>query len=163
LQRVPLLMRLSAFFSHAKNPKFWEEAERAHLLISRLNNGICSNSLTHQFLKKAATDIEDRVAFNASPVCCYLYGAWSALSEQTKNHTESGYEPDDRYLLSLESANDHIFWRVMPYLNSTDFNKTLDLFPVIYNNVSATFASGNACHIDMDDLIVKKFSEMPGM
>lgn len=156
-------MRLSAFFSHARNPRFWEEAERAHLLVSRLNIGLCTNSLTNQFLKKSASAIEERLIYKASPVCCYLYGAWSALSEQTKNRTESGYEPDERYIIALESANDHIFWRVMPYLSASDFNRTLDLFPVIYNNVSTTLALRSAHHIDIDDLIFNKFSELSGI
>lgn len=163
MHKAPFLMRLSAFMSRLRDPRFWEEAERAHLLISRLNTGIYTNSLSNQFLKKAASAIEGRVIHDASPVCCYLYGAWSALSEQTKNRTESGYEPDERYLSALESANDHIFWRVMPYFNTTDFNRTLDLFPVIYNNISATLLSGSPLHMDIDDLIVKKFSELPGV
>lgn len=154
-------MRLSAVFSHTGNPRFWDEAEKAQLLISRLNCNNYANSLTGQLLRKATSCIETPYKYNAIPLCCYLYGAWSALSEQAKNNAEIGYEPEERYLLYLESANDHIFWRVMPYLNTTDFNRVLDLIPVIYSNISRTLITGNLSYTDIDNLLVKKFNEMP--
>jgi len=109
-------------------------------------------------LRKAGALASFRKKIYAPAICCYLYASWAALSESVKNATENGVEPDDNYIRALESANDHIFKRVLRFLSKTEYHTVCELFVAIYNQVSRAMRSREANTIDVEELIAASFS-----
>jgi len=160
LLRVSLMMRLASLFSHASEPAFWDECERASLLLSRATEASGGNPIARTMLLKAGALATFRKKIYAPAICCYLYAAWAALSESVKNTTENGLEPDENYILTLESANDHIFRRVLVFLSKTEYHTVCDLFVSIYNHVSRAMISRGSDPVDVEELIAASFSSL---
>ena len=158
--KVSFMMRIASLFSHASEPAFWDECERALLLLSRATDTSGTNPISRTMLRKAEALVPLRKKIYAPAICCYMYASWSALSEAVKNRTESGTEPDDSYISRLESANDHIFVRVLPYLSKTEYYMVSELFVAIYNQVSKTMSSREPSIINIEELIAASFSSI---
>lgn len=152
------MMRLSSIFSHAAQPAFWDECERASLLVSRVTDKSGGNPIARTMLRKADALIISRDKVFAAAICCYLYGAWAALSESVKKRTESGYEPDEHLIRALESANNHIFHRVMVFLSKSDGYLLSETFVSIYNNIAKAMRSEDLGDLDLEELIKSSFS-----
>ena len=158
--KVSFMMRMASIFSHASEPAFWDECERALLLISRATDSSGGNSISRTMLRKAEALASFRKKIYAPAICCYMYAAWSALSESVKHRTENGAEPDDNYIRALESANDHIFIRVLPFLSKTEYYAVSELFVAIYNQVSEAMRSRESSLINVEELIAASFSSI---
>lgn len=152
------MMRLSSLFSGSGDPAFWDECERAHLLLARLSEQASGSPISRIMLAKANALISLRDKSYAPVISCYLYAAWSALSELVKARSEAGYEPDEYWLHGLESANKHIFLRTMMFLTKSDYAKVAELCIPIYNQVARTLSTGIYSNLDVEGLISARFS-----
>ena len=156
--KVSPMMLFASIFSHASEPAFWDECERASLLLSRATDAAGGNPISRTMLRKTGALASFRKKIYAPAICCYLYASWSALTESVKNRTENGVEPDENHIRTLESANDHIFKRVLPFLSKTEHYTVCELFVAIYNQVSRSMRSREANTIDVEELIAASFS-----
>jgi len=154
------MMRMASLFSHAHQPAFWDECERALLLLSRATDSSGGNPISRTMLRKAETLVSYRKKIYAPAICCYMYVSWSALSEAVKSRTDNGVEPDDNYIRALESANDHIFLRVLPFLSKTEYHTVSELFVAIYNQVASSMRSRDTSLINVEELIAASFSSL---
>ena len=156
--KVSPMMLFASIFSHASEPAFRDECERASLLLSRATDAAGGNPISRTMLRKTGALASFRKKIYAPAICCYLYASWSALTESVKNRTENGVEPDENHIRTLESANDHIFKRVLPFLSKTEHYTVCELFVAIYNQVSRSMRSREANTIDVEELIAASFS-----
>lgn len=87
----------------------------------------------------------------------HLYAAYSALSEWSRDIQENvGYEVNAFWLIQLESANQHIFERIIPYFSKYDQELIYLNFPRIYAATSRSMPK----HDPLGFFIVPQIDEL---
>jgi hypothetical protein len=140
---VNLLMRLYdkvviPFFQ--PKPFFWQvtskknqiylEIERNHFLISRLFDEDVFSPVARQELLSACKTT------NQTTAVLHLYAAYAALSEFARNCEAAGFELNPQWIERLNSANQHLFERVLAKFSKYDQTLIYHNLPRLYSATS---------------------------
>lgn len=132
-------LSLVKFLSYVKNKNELNDSLlQAHFLLKNMFDEDVHCPIASQELKmaeKADTVIE---------AILRLYAAYAAFSELARDVEARGYELNENWLNKLNSANQHLFEKVIPHFSKYDQELLYFNFPRLYSAVArATYHFSN--------------------
>lgn len=117
---------------------FWDEVQKALLLISRLNDDKMMLGLVESYSRQVTYCINNSSTDRKLELfaCQALYAAWSALSKRAAEYQAAGWELNEFWLQRLHCANAHMFERLFWQLDQKNMNLLELTLPRIYANVA---------------------------
>jgi hypothetical protein len=114
----------------AKKNQIYLEIERNHFLFSRLFDEDVFSPVARQELLSASK------AANQTAAVLHLYSAYAALSEFARNCEAAGFELNAQWIERLNSANQHLFERVLAKFSKYDQTLIYHNLPRLYSATS---------------------------
>ena len=133
-----------------------DSLHQAHFLLKNMFDEDVHCPIAKQELRTAEK------AKTAMEAMLRLYAAYAAFSELARDTEDRGYELNENWLIKLNSANQHLFEKVIPYFTKYDQELLYLNFSRLYSAVArATYHFANDTIVpgdsfDLDNFILTK-------